>query len=228
MFIVPPTEDIGSGEDPNPLWTCIAETTSVRPAQLLQKTLPFSISLTGIPFIKTAIFSCWNPLNVILESPNAPPPPVANTPGVEFNNSGNSRLPILSSISDVVNVETATGVWRSLAKKTDPKTVTPDKTLSPGCNLIIPTFADPSTAISWDSYPTYEITSVASESTVIENEPLKSLETPSEVPLTTIVAPGRPVPISESTTVPETVVWANPIPETRMAAKNNINFLIFE
>ena len=43
------------------------------------------------------------------------------------------------------------------------------------------------------------------ESAEIENEPLKSEETPTEVPLTTIEAPGRAVPTSESTTVPDTV-----------------------
>ena len=36
IFMVPPTDEIGRGEDPNPLWTCIADTTSVKPAQLLQ------------------------------------------------------------------------------------------------------------------------------------------------------------------------------------------------
>ena len=154
MLIVPPTDEIGRGDEPKPLCTCIAETTSVRPAQLLQYTLPFSISLTGIPLINTAMFSCWKPLRVILESPKAPPPPVANTPGVEFNNSGSSRLPILSSISDVVSVDTATGVCLSFARKTDPNTVTPDNILSPGCNWIIPTFADSPTTTSWDSYPT--------------------------------------------------------------------------
>ena len=50
----------------------------------------------------------------------------------------------------------------------------------------------------------------------------------SDVPLTTIVAPGRPVPTSESTTVPVTVVCARPIPLIRIAAKNKINFFIFE
>ena len=55
-LIVPPTEDIASLEAPSPLCTCIAETTSVSPDQFDQKTLPFSMSLTGIPLIKTAVF----------------------------------------------------------------------------------------------------------------------------------------------------------------------------
>ena len=55
-FIVPPTDDIASFEAPRPLCTCIAETTSVRPDQLDQYTLPFSMSLTGIPLINTAVF----------------------------------------------------------------------------------------------------------------------------------------------------------------------------
>jgi hypothetical protein len=52
----------------------------------------------------------------------------------------------------------------------------------------------------------YEITSTASESALIEKAPLKSVDTPTEDPLITIDAPGRPVPTSESTTVPDTVV----------------------
>ena len=68
---------MASFEAPRPLCTCIADTTSVRPDQLDQKTLPFSISFTGIPLIKTAVFFESKPLTLILESPNAPPALVA-------------------------------------------------------------------------------------------------------------------------------------------------------
>ena len=51
----------------------------------------------------------------------------------------------------------------------------------------------------------YEITKVEPESALIEKTPSKSVETPSEEPFTTTDAPGRPVPTSESTTVPVTV-----------------------
>ena len=69
IFIVPPTEAIASLEAPNPLCTCMAEVTSDTPAQLLQYTLPFSISLIGIPLIITAMFSLPKPRMLILESP---------------------------------------------------------------------------------------------------------------------------------------------------------------
>ncbi len=91
MLIVPPTEDIASFDDPKPLCTCIAEVTSDNPAQLLQKTLLFSMSFTGTPLIITAMFSCANPRIVILESPKPPPEPfVVYTEGVLFKISGNS------------------------------------------------------------------------------------------------------------------------------------------
>jgi hypothetical protein len=57
MLIVPPTEEIANLEDPKPLCTCIAVVTSDKPAQLDQKTRPFSISFTGTPLINTAMFS---------------------------------------------------------------------------------------------------------------------------------------------------------------------------
>ena len=50
----------------------------------------------------------------------------------------------------------------------------------------------------------YDTTNVAPVSTLIVKAPLKSVETPSDVPLTTTDAPGRPDPTSLSTTVPET------------------------
>ena len=55
-LIVPPTDDIANLEEPKPLCTCIAEVTSDKPAQLLQYTELFSISLTGTPLINTATF----------------------------------------------------------------------------------------------------------------------------------------------------------------------------
>ena len=154
------------------------------------------MSLTGIPLIKTAIFSCENPLILILESPKAPPALVAYTPGVEFNNSGSSRLPILSSISEEVNVETATGVSLSFAKATVPKTVTPESIFSPGLNSIVPKLAPSLTLTSTVSYPMYDMTRVEPASALIEKVPLKSVETPVEVPFTTTEAPGKPVPVS--------------------------------
>ena len=50
----------------------------------------------------------------------------------------------------------------------------------------------------------YEIIIVDPESVLIVKRPLKSLETPIEVPSTIIDAPGRPVPVSPSTTIPVT------------------------
>ena len=57
IFIVPPIEPIANLETPRPLTTCICEVTSPRPFQLDQNTLPFSMSLTGTPFIITVMFS---------------------------------------------------------------------------------------------------------------------------------------------------------------------------
>ena len=102
-------------EAPKPLCTCIEEVTSEIPAQLLQYTLPFSMSLIGIPLIITAIFSLPKPRILILESPYPPPDLVACTEGVLFSSSGNSWFPILFTISAARMVETATGVLRSLA-----------------------------------------------------------------------------------------------------------------
>ena len=51
----------------------------------------------------------------------------------------------------------------------------------------------------------YETTNVPDPEAVIVKAPLKSVETPLEVPLTSTVAPGNGDPNSESTTVPETV-----------------------
>ena len=48
----------------------------------------------------------------------------------------------------------------------------------------------------------YETTRVPASETLIVKDPLKSVETPFEVPLTSTVAPGRGDPNSESTTVP--------------------------
>ena len=70
---------------------------------------------------------------------------------MEFNNSGSSKLPILSSISVEDSVETATGVSLSVARDKPPKTVTPDKIFSPGLNLIKPRSKLSLTEISADS-----------------------------------------------------------------------------
>ena len=51
----------------------------------------------------------------------------------------------------------------------------------------------------------YDTTSTSPELAEIVKAPLKSDDTPFEVPLTTIDAPGRPVPTSESITTPLTV-----------------------
>ena len=50
----------------------------------------------------------------------------------------------------------------------------------------------------------YETTKVPDSEALIVKAPLKSVETPLEVPLTSTVAPGRGEPNSESTTVPVT------------------------
>ena len=76
-FIVPPTDEIANLEDPNPLWTCIEVVTSESPAQLLQYTALFSMSLTGTPLINTAMLFWLNPRMFTLESPNPPPDFVA-------------------------------------------------------------------------------------------------------------------------------------------------------
>ena len=146
---------------------------------------------------------------------------------MEFNNSGNSRLPILSSISVVDNVETATGVSLSFARDKPPKTVTPDRTFSPGLSWIIPRSRLSLTVISVESYPIYEITIVDPDSVLMVKRPLKSLETPVVVPSTIIDAPGRPVPVSPSTTIPDTEFWANINPEKKNAIINKENFFIF-
>jgi hypothetical protein len=70
---------------------------------------------------------------------------------VEFNNSGSSKLPIRSSISAVVSVETATGVSLSLASDTFPKTVTPERIFSPGVSSIVPKSPDSPTTTSTES-----------------------------------------------------------------------------
>ena len=102
-------------EAPKPRCTCIAEVTSAIPDQLLQYTLPVSISFTGIPFTITAMFWLEKPRRLILESPYPPPDLVAYTDGVRLSNSGNSWLPNFSTISDARIVETATGVFLSCA-----------------------------------------------------------------------------------------------------------------
>ena len=137
-MIVPPTEAIASLEAPNPRCTCIEEVTSAIPAQLLQYTLPFSISLIGIPLIITAIFSLPNPRILILESPYPPPPLVAYTDGVLLSNSGNSWFPNLVTISLDRMVETATGVLRSFAIsiRAFPVMVTPVSSSASGSKVI--------------------------------------------------------------------------------------------
>ena len=106
-------------------------------------------------------------------------------------------------------------------------TITPDKILSPGLNLTKPKSKLSLTEISADSYPIYEISITEPESVLMVKRPLKSLETPVVVPWIIIEAPGRPVPVSESITVPVTEFWANIIPEKNNEAINK-NFFIYE
>ena len=73
------------------------------------------MSLTGIPLIRTPTFSELKPRKLIRPSPYPPPDLVAYTPGVAFKISGNSCVPSLSSISDALIVDTATGVFLSTA-----------------------------------------------------------------------------------------------------------------
>ena len=124
IFIVPPTEAMASLDAPKPLCTCNAEVTSEIPAQLDQYTFPPSISFTGIPFTITAIFSLAKPLILILESPKPPPDLVAYTDGVVLRTSGNSWFPSFSTIAPSLIVETATGVFLSLAMSATPTITT--------------------------------------------------------------------------------------------------------
>ena len=82
------------------------------------------MSFTGIPFTITAMFSFWNPLMLIFESPKPPPAFVAYTEGVEFKTSGNSWFPIFSTIAPSFIVDTATGVFLSLAMSATPTRTT--------------------------------------------------------------------------------------------------------
>ena len=93
MFNVPPTELMANFEAPKPRCTCMVLTASPRPAQFDQYTQPFSMSLTGIPLIKTATLRWSNPRMLMRLSPKPPPLLVAYTPGVMFNVSTNSLSP---------------------------------------------------------------------------------------------------------------------------------------
>ena len=73
----------------------------------------------------------------------------------------------------------------------------------------------------------YEISIIEPESALMVKRPLKSLETPVVVPWIIIEAPGRPVPVSASTTIPVTEFWANIIPEKNNEAIKK-NFFIYE
>ncbi len=75
------------------------------------------MSFTGTPLIITAMFSELNPRILMSASPKPPPCLVTYTPGVVFRISGNSWFPNLVSIVSAFTVETATGVFLSIAKE---------------------------------------------------------------------------------------------------------------
>ena len=97
------------------------------------------MSLTGTPLINTATFSELKPRTLILPSPNPPPSLVANIPGVDFNTSGNSWLPILASICFAEIVETATGVLRLVA--TEAITLISERPIALLLQVILPMLA---------------------------------------------------------------------------------------
>ena len=114
ILIVPPTEEIPRREAPRPRCTCTIEDTSESPAQLLQYTLPPSISFTGTPLISTPRLSVSKPRIMIRESPKPPPERVTYTEGVDLRSSGNSVLKALDSICLREILLTGTGTLRSL------------------------------------------------------------------------------------------------------------------
>ena len=73
IFMVPPIEGIAILEAPRPLCTWVLLVTELNPNQFDQYTHPFSMSLTGIPSIITAIFRWLKPRILILASPSPPP-----------------------------------------------------------------------------------------------------------------------------------------------------------
>ena len=115
ILIEPPTEGADTFEAPSPRCVCMLRVTSVSPIQLLQYSPPHSMSFMGTPLTITATLALWNPRMLIFESPNPPPAFVAYTPGVDFRISGNSFVPIFSSMNTGSMVERATGVLRATA-----------------------------------------------------------------------------------------------------------------
>ena len=73
---------------------------------------------------------------------------------MELSISGSSKFPILSWISEAVKVDTATGVFLSIAKSTVPKTVIPSSSLALAERAISPKLNPELKAISLESYPT--------------------------------------------------------------------------
>ena len=69
MLIVPPIEGDDMIAAPSPRCVCMLLVTSLRPAQLLQYTLPFSMSLTGTPFAVTATHWLLKPRMRVSASP---------------------------------------------------------------------------------------------------------------------------------------------------------------
>ena len=226
ILIVPPIEGTATFAAPKPLCTCIADVTSDNPAQLDQYTLPFSISFTGTPLIITATFSELNPRKLILPSPKPPPDFVAYTPGVDFKTSGNSWVPNFLSISAALIVETATGVFLSIANDVDVMIIS-SNVLPPSSNWIAPKLdfveeKDISTVL----YPIKETTNTPELEVVFnENFPSKSVSVPFMVPFSRTLAPGNDWLLS-STTVPEILVCPNTVVDTNINATNN-KFLKF-
>src|SRR6056297_2112675 len=73
ILMVPPTEGMANFEEPNPLCVCIVRVTALRPNQLLQYTVPFSMSFTGIPSSRTPTKRPSKPRILISASPSPPP-----------------------------------------------------------------------------------------------------------------------------------------------------------
>ena len=69
MAMVPPIEGVERMLAPRPRCVCMLLVTSLRPAQLLQYTLPFSMSLTGTPFTVTATHWLLKPRMRVSASP---------------------------------------------------------------------------------------------------------------------------------------------------------------
>ena len=116
---------------------------------------------------------------------------MAYTPGVDFKISGNSCVPNFSSISAALIVETATGVFLSIAKEVAVIIISSKEPVS-SINSTVKFFFDEEKETSLASKPIKETTKTPESDFASKvNFPSKSVDVPFVVPFTRTLAPGN-------------------------------------